>query len=103
MDDVIELESIPTKIKYKGIVWIPKSPAKVNHSSGCIKQNYFIKWINDNKYVGDIFTLDEFYEKHPKHKKERGCRTRLIKTISDLIADKALLQLNDNKFKVLKK
>jgi len=101
MNDVIELESIPTKIKYKGIVWIPENSIKKNNSKGCVKQNYFSKWMH-TKNVGDIVTLEQFYKSYPKHKTDLTYHNRLVSTISKLIDDKTLQQLDKKSFKVLK-
>lgn len=103
MNDVIEIESIPTKIKYKGIIWIPIGSEKVNHSKGNVKKSYLVKWIDEKKRFGDVFTLDEFYAEFPKHKKDKGCRDRLVRAISNLIKEEKIRQGNNkDEFKVIK-
>lgn len=98
----LEVIKIPTKIKYKGIVWIPETGVK---SSSSIrppnKQNYFVRWLKTKK-PSDIFMLDDFYKKYPKHRKDASCKRRLNKVLSELIDDKILQQLGKDEFKVLK-
>ena len=100
-DEVEVLESImiPKKIRYKDIIWIPETKNK----QGNIKQNYFIRWLDNTKHVGDVFTLSDFYSEYPKHKKDRHCRKRLDKVISSLIKEgKIKMWVNKDEFKVLK-
>ena len=99
MDEVIELESIPTKISYKGIIWIPEKKNK----AGSIKQDYFSKWVDNTKHVGDVFTLEDFFKGHPKHRTDVKCKQRLDKTIINLIKEEKIRQGNSkDEFKVLK-
>jgi len=104
MTEVIELESIPTKIKYKGIVWIPEQT--YDQTDQCnnrpSKQNYFVKWLLKNKKVGDIVILADFYKEYPNHERDSLCRHRLKKVLSSMIQDKQLQQHGNNEFKVLK-
>ncbi len=103
MNDVEELESIPTKIKYKGIIWIPLKEAKINKpgKGGGGKKNYFLKWFN-KKHPGNTFTLEDFFKEYPKHQYDKKCRVRIDKIISELIQDKKIMQINKDQFKVLK-
>ena len=101
MSDEIEiLESIiiPKKIRYKDIIWIPETKNK----PGNVKQNYFIRWLDDTKHVGDVFTLSDFYNEYPKHKKHVHYRERLDKIIIDLIKKGRIRQGNiKDEFKVI--
>ena len=98
MSEVEELEVIIKKIKYKGIIWIPETNRLHN-----LKENYFVKWMIENKQVGDIFSLDEFYKEHPKHKTDAGCKRRLNKIVSDLIKEERIeMWVHKDEFKVLK-
>ncbi len=118
--DVVEIESIPTKIKYKGIVWIPelknhqtKSVDKVDKNfttpderpikPGNVKKSYIVKWVG-KKDVGDIFTKDDFFKEFPKHKKDVACKRRVDEAILDMIFDQCIT-VHDNvpgKYRVLK-
>ena len=101
--DVIEIESIPTKIEYKGIVWVPASTVKANHSKGNVKKSYIVKWVG-TKSVGDIFTKDDFYKEYPKHKSDGACKRRVDESMQDMILDKCIT-VHDNipgKYRVLK-
>lgn len=98
----LEVITTPTKIKYKGIVWIPETDVKSDLSiQPPSKQNYFVRWLKTKK-PADIFMLDDFYKKHPKHRKDANCKRRLSKAISELVDSKVLQQLGKDKFKVLK-
>lgn len=116
MNEVIEIESIPTKIKYKGIVWIPETEKTVRvpedvdnininftmpREKPRVKKPYLIKWLESSKNIGDVFTLDEFYGKHPKHKKDVNCKKRIDKIIADMIVDKRILQIGKDRFKIV--
>jgi len=124
MNEVTEIESIPTKIKYKGIIWIPESKTNninnVNNVNkidkvdknfniptekpirlGNLKKPYIVKWI-ERFDVGAVFTLDQFYYKYPKLKKHSVGHMRVDKIISDMITDRRIVQLGNDKFKVLK-
>lgn len=99
-NEVIEIESIPTKIRYKGIIWIPETNNKKVVNT---KQDYFSKWIDNTKHVGDVFTLDDFYSEYPKHRTDVKCKQRLVKTISRLVKDGKIDQWkHKDEFKVLK-
>lgn len=101
-DEVEELEVIIKKIRYKDIVWVPETDARSNSSNRPLgKQNYFVRWLKTKKPT-DIFMLDDFYKKYPKHRKDANCKRRLNKIISELIDDKVLQQLGNDEFKVLK-
>lgn len=96
-DEVEILESIPTKIRYKDIVWIPEASLSPHG-----KQNYFLKWIM-TKDVGVVFSINDFYKNHPKHKTDVRCKQRLVKIISDLIKDNVIQQMdNEGEFRRLK-
>lgn len=103
--EILEEIKIPTKIKYKDIIWVPESEStKIKqHVDISGKQNYFDKWLRENKQVGDVFLLDEFYKEHPRHKKEVGCKKRLDNIISKLISDGCIdMWSHKDEFKVLK-
>lgn len=105
MEEVKELESIPTKIEYKGIVWIPmvgENNCNRTWKKKNIKKNYLVKWIEQNKTPGDVFHLDQFFEKYPKHKSNSSSMDRMEKALSKLIKDNKLLQLEKDTFKVIK-
>ena len=96
-DEVEELEVIIKKIKYKDIIWIPEQTRPHND-----KENYFVKWMQKYK-PGDVFNIEEFYKKYPKHKTDMGCKRRVEKIISNLIKDgKIDMWTTKNKFRVLK-
>ena len=114
MNEVIELESIPTKIEYKGIIWIPqptsnetvdyhiprKSDVVYEHHT---KQSYLVKWLQKNKTVGDVFTLDEFFRKYPKHRKDAECRRRIEKIMDGLLKDSIITQwTKPDNFRIIK-
>jgi len=107
-NEVIEVESIPTKIKYKGIIWVPETknqktieeiPKKktktvdnINNNftipvekRGNVKKPYIVRWI-EKKDPGDVFTLDQFYRLYPKLKKGHG-RKRVDKIIISLVQE----------------
>ena len=66
---------------------------KKQYSRG-IKQCYLEKWIQNG--VFEVFTLNQFYTAYPMQKENR----KLDSNISKLIADKKIVQLGKNKFKV---
>ena len=114
MNEVVEIESIPTKIKYKGIIWIPESKkqcVKVNNVNnnfttpverpkhGNRKKPYIVKWIEE-KNPKDVFTLDQFYRVYPKLKKDTVGRKRVDKIINGMVASNKIIQLHDDKFVV---
>jgi len=95
--DVEELEVIIKRIRYKNIVWIPDPNSQHN-----VKKNYFSKWLHDKK-PGDVFTLESFYKKYPKHRTDMGCKRRVEKTISALIKEgKINMWIKKDEFKVMK-
>jgi len=108
-------EGVVIEYKIDNILWImktnnnkTKTVDKINNNfkkpiERNIKQNYFIKWLNKNKQAGDVFSIEEFYREHPKHKKDVGCRGRMDKTLSNLIKEGKIDQwVNKDEFKVLK-
>ena len=139
MNEVIEIESIPTKIKYKGIIWVPelknsqritkvcqkeiKTKDNINKSNnvnkidkvdknftaqtekmkrGSLKKPYIIKWI-EKLEVGSVFTLDQFYYKFPKHKKDTACRKRVDKIIVNMVLEGKINHWKrEGQFRVLK-
>jgi len=104
MNKVKELESIPTKIEYKGIVWVPEEKITKKKNTKRIysqKQPYIKKWVNTLK-VGSVFTVDEFWNNHPNHTKDKKGKIIIDRSISELIKDEKILQLNKDEFKVLK-
>lgn len=126
-DEVEEIEviTIPTKIKYKGMIWVPQPTSERTNSytpknpktkhveetninftipvEPHIKQSYLVKWLNKNRKVGDVFILEDFYKKYPKHKKDVGCRNRIEKIISNLIREDIITQwTNPGEFRILK-
>ena len=116
MNEVIEIESIPTKIKYKGIVWIPETEETVRVPEDVdnininftmpreklrVKKSYLVKWLENSKNIGDVFTLDEFYGKYPKHKKDPSCKKRVDKLIASMIVDERILQIGKDRFKLV--
>jgi len=91
-----------TELKFDGMVWIPKNNNCKGSGKGNVKKNYFIRFLN-NKKLGDIFRLDEFYKQYPKHKTDAKYHKRLEKTISDLIQDGSIsMWVNPDEFKVMK-
>lgn len=126
MNEVIEIESTPTKIKYKGIIWVPEqkesqrnikelpkeTKIKTNNINnnfttpvekrGNIKKPYIIKWIEQLE-VGDVFTLDQFYYKYPKIRKDHvGCK-RVDKIIVNLVQEGKINHWKrEGEFRVLK-
>lgn len=129
-NEVIEIESTPTKIKYKGVVWIPepKEPQRIPkeipkeikeivkktktvdnininftmpREKPRVKKPYLVKWLEKSKNIGDVFTLDEFYGKYPKHKKDQNCKKRVDKLIASMIVDKRIIQIGNNRFKLV--
>ena len=125
--EIIEEIKIPTKIKYKGIIWVPESKkedAKVNNINnvskvneidkvdknfttptekpvkhGNLKKPYIVKWI-EKKPVGAVFTLNQFYRLYPKLKKNIVSRKRIDKIINNMIIDNVIEQWRkDGKFK----
>ena len=78
------------------IIGISSSPNKKPRGHG-IKQCYLEKWITNNDF--DVFTLDMFYKAYPMQKENKN----LDSNISKLIAEKKIIQLGKNKFKVIKK
>ena len=121
MNNEIEIiESIPTKIRYKGIIWVHEVN-KINNVNnvnkidkvdknftipteklikhGNIKKHYIVKWIED-KTSGNVFTLDQFYRVYPKLKKNSVGRKRIDKIITGMVTDNKLIQLPDGKFMV---
>jgi len=102
MNDEIEIiESIPTKIKYKGIIWVPQETDNACNSvrSRNPKKPYFVKWVEARK-SGDVFTLDQFYTVYPKLKKDCAGRKRIDRIIFEMITDKRIMQLGSERFKV---
>ena len=80
------------EIKYKGVVWIPKSRVEsLSSVRPAGKQNYFQKWVMKQE-IGAVFSLEDFYNDYPKHKTEIRRRERLDKSISDLCIDEVLQQ-----------
>jgi len=61
-----------------------------------VKLSYLEKWIKKNPYM-EVFTLDQFFKEFPKQKKNRKLKTN----ISNLISENKILQLSNNKFKVV--
>ena len=105
-EDVLIIESKPTKIKYKGIVWVPEVKKIKNigkNHVGNKKKPYIVKWV-EKKLVGDIFTKDEFYQEHPKIKKEKSRRRRVDEEMQNMILNRCIT-VHDNipgKYRVLK-
>lgn len=90
---------IVTEIKYKGDVWVKKTCNKKPilmkpHKRGM--KNKLVVWLNSKK-IGDVFTLDEFYNetstaRSSNHRYER-IATDLIKTDNIRQVDKHTLRL----------
>ena len=90
-DEKVEvIESIPTKIKYKDIIWIPESKrtdcVKKKKQIGNVKKSYIVKWIEE-KQVGDVFIKDDFYKLYPRHKKDVACKRRVDEAIQNMILE----------------
>ena len=129
MNEIEIIESIPTKIKYKGTIWVPEETNKSNVDNinnvnkvnninkidkvdknfttptekpikhGNIKKPYIVKWIED-KNPKTVFTLDQFYRVYPKLKKNSVGRKRIDKIITGMVTDNKLIQLPGGKFMV---
>lgn len=131
MNEVIEIESIPTKIKYKGFIWVrelKKEHVKINNVNkvntinksnninkkvdknfttpvkkrGSLKKPYLVKWI-EKKDPGDVFTLNQFYRLYPKLKKDTVGHVRVDKIIINLVQEGKINHWkNKDQFRVLK-
>ena len=104
-------KGIVTELKYKDQVFIIKPdnpnskpdnllvpvytpPSKKTYTHG-IKISYLEKWIKKGCF--EVFTLEQFYQKFPKQRKNR----KLEDNIRGLIDKKIISQLNnDGKFRV---
>ena len=107
MYEAVEIvESIPTKIRYRGIIWVPMGSQeaaddkKKKHSKHPVKQPYFLKWL-DTIPSGESFNLNDFYSMYPKIKKHGSSRRRLVLIISNLIRDNKIVQVENNVFRKL--
>jgi len=100
-DDVEEIEyvTILKKIRYKGIVWVPYN-VKENKFIGNVKLPYIVKYVKSKK-VGDVFVLDDFFKLYPNLGKDKSTRCKIDKALSVLIRDKCIIQVGNEKFKVL--
>ena len=105
--EIIEEIKIPTKIKYKGVIWVPESKKecvkvnKINNVNkidnnftlptekpkhGNLKKPYIVKWI-EHFEVGSVFTLNQFYRIYPKLKKSYVGRKNVDKIIVNLVQE----------------
>jgi len=103
MNNEIEiLESIPTKIKYKDIIWIPEKTERVIIEANSLSSEKIRCWIRIKNI--QQFTLDDIRVAFPEW--SRYAVSQLIFKINPLVKNKIVQQLNDNKsnpeFKVLK-
>lgn len=121
--EIIEEIKIPTKIKYKGVIWVPETkkqktveeqPKEINNINnnftlpiekpkhGNLKKPYIVKWI-EKKEMGSVFTLDQFYRLYPKLKKDTVGRKRVDKIIIKLIQEGKINHWKrEGQFRVLK-
>ena len=107
-NEVIVLESIPTKIMYKDFIWVHEvkkiiDTSKFKKPAGNVKRAYIIKWV-EKKKVGDVFTKDEFYDEYPTIKREKARRMCVDEAVQNMILD-GVITVHDNipgKYKVLK-
>ena len=120
--EIIEAITIPTKIKYKDIIWVPESKkedAKVDNINNVNKVNNvneidkvdknfttptekpvkpgnlkkpYIVKWIEKKPVGAVFTLNQFYRLYPKLKKNIVSRKRVDKIINNMIIDNVIEQ-----------
>jgi len=82
----------PVAIKTDNSVEFKKQQKNYRHG---IKLSYLEKWVQNNNF--EVFTLEQFFKAYPKQKKNN----LLNRNISRLIADKKIIQLGKNKFKVV--
>lgn len=61
-----------------------------------IKVPYLIKWIRSKNC--SIFTLEQFYKDYPQFRKRKW---KLNSTLAKLIAERKLLQVDSDKFKII--
>ena len=108
--DMVELDSIKEmyhtllhpeevdpkpKIKADITYMVPTMIAPKKKYKHNVKKSYLEKWIR--KGLFEVFTLDQFYKAYPLQRKNRN----LTSIISRLIADKKIIQLGKDKFKVI--
>lgn len=102
MDDEIEiLESIPSKIRYRNIVWVPENKARINPTSSSMSSEKIRGWLI-KKHL-ESFSLDDIRDEFPKW--NNYSKSQLIYKINPLVKNKNIQQLSDeknSKFKVLK-
>lgn len=89
------LESIPTKIKYKDMVWIPEDTIKKESNS--LSSEKIRCWIR----FKDIqqFTIDDLRVAFPKW--SRYAKSQLIFKLNPLIEKKYVAQFPNDTFKVV--
>ena len=96
MNEVLEIESIPTKIKYKDIVWIPEGTSnKEPDSMSAEKMKVWLRL----KDIKD-FDLDDVREAFPEWSKY--AKSQLLFKVNHLIKNNNVQQLHTGEFKVLK-
>ena len=80
-------------LKYNSCYYHLNSP----HKPRGYKEQYLLKWIRQNNI--EVFTLDEFFKAYPKRKQKKH---EALDLISSEIKAKRMLQLGNEKFKVIK-
>lgn len=90
------LENMPTKIRYKNIVWIPEETSRMETNSlSSEKIRCWLRFKNIQE-----FKLDDLRVVFPEW--SRYARSQLIFKINPLIKKGILQQLGKDEFKVLK-
>ena len=74
-----------------------KEPVKTEKQVSNLKISYLEKWIQ--KGVFTVFTLEQFFKDYPRQRENK----RLNRNISKLINDGKILQLDKEKFTVIKR
>lgn len=92
----LEVITIPTKIKYKDIVWMPKDTEKKETVS--LSSEKIRCWLRFKHK--EQFSIDDIREAFPEW--SRYAVSQLLYKIDPLIKSKQVLQLPDNVFKVNK-
>lgn len=84
-----------TEYKIDEEIWVKKDAATIKKKAG--RPPDIKKYIKKNYPKNSIFKLDDYYQKFPQHRQHNK---KFEKSISEMIAEKKLQQLNNKELKV---
>ena len=96
-DEIEILESTPSKIRYKNIVWIPENKTNRIETNSLSSEKIRI-WLRIKNIK--VFTINDVREAFPEW--GRYAKSQIIFKVNPLIKNKIVQQLPNDNFKVLK-